>query len=112
MLNPMPIPDFQTLLLPVLRVLGDSLEHSSEQIRDRVSVQFDIAPHELQQKHKNGTPVFHNRVAWALAYLNMGRGPLGHSEDIEKVRTGVYRITEHGKAILRSNPSALTIKDL
>ena len=108
----MPIPDAQTLLLPVLRVLDDGLDHSSEEIRQRVRVQFDIAPHELEQKHKNGTPVFHNRVAWALAHLNMRRGPLGHSEAVEKVKREVYRITEHGRAILKRNPTGLTIKDL
>jgi len=92
--------------------MADGLEHSSEEIRERVRVQFDIVPHELLQKLKNGTPVFHNRVAWALAHLNMGRGPLGHSEAIEKVRKEVYKITEYGKTILERNPSALTIKDL
>lgn len=108
----MPIPDSQTLLLPVLRVLEDGVEHTSEEIRERLKAQFEIAPHELLQKHKNGTPVFHNRVAWALAHLNMGRGPLGHSEAVEKTRKEVYRITEHGRDILKRNPRALTIRDL
>jgi len=108
----MPIPDSQTLLLPVLRVLADGLEHSSQEIRERVKVQFDIAPRELSQKHKNGIPVFHNRVVWALANLNMRRGPLGHSEAIERVRKEVYKITEYGRAILGRNPSELTIRDL
>ena len=80
----------QTLLLPAIQAVADGLDHSSEEIRERVRVQFDIAPHELLQKHKNGTPVFHNRVAWALAHLNMRRGPLGHSEAVEKVRKEVY----------------------
>ena len=88
--------------------MTDGLEHSSEEIRERVRVQFDIAPHKLLQKHENGTPEFHNRVAWALAHLNMRCGPLGHAE----VRKEVYKITEHGKTILKHNPSALTIKDL
>ena len=108
----MPIPDCQTLLLPVLRVLADGVEHSSGEIRECMRVQFGIAPHELLQKLKNGIPVFNNRVAWALAHLNMGRGPLGHSEAIGKVRKEVYRITEYGKTILSRNPSDLTIKDL
>ena len=33
-------------------------------LRKFVRVQFDIARHELLQKFKNGTTVFHNRVAW------------------------------------------------
>jgi restriction system protein len=108
----MPIPDCQTLLLPVLRVLSDGVEHTSEEMRRRISVEFKITPQELREKHANGTPVFHNRLAWALAHLNMRRGPLGHSEAIEKVRKEVYKISDYGKAILNRNPSALTIKDL
>ena len=56
--EPMPIPDSQTLLLPVLRVVADGHEHSSEEIRERVRVQFDIPPHEVLQKFKNGTTIF------------------------------------------------------
>jgi len=108
----MPIPNCQTLLLPVLRLLADDVEHSSEEIREHIRLQFDINPQDLRQKLKNGTPVFHNRVAWALAHLNMRRGPLGHPEAIGKVRKEVYKITEYGKAILGRNPSDLTIKDL
>jgi restriction system protein len=108
----MPIPDIQTLLLPVLRSVADGREHSSQEIRECVKVQFDISPKELLQKHENGTPVFSNRVAWALAHLNMRRGPLGHPEAIEKVRKEVYKVTEYGRGILKRNPSDLTIKDL
>jgi Mrr N-terminal domain len=67
--------------------MADDHEHTSQEIRERLRVRFDIAPHELLQKHKNRTPVFHDRVAWALAYLNMRRRPLGHSEAIEKVKS-------------------------
>lgn len=36
----MPIPDPQTLLLPVLKVLADGAEHQVEEIRDRMKIQF------------------------------------------------------------------------
>lgn len=108
----MPIPDCQTLLLPVLQMLADGAKHSSEEIRDQVTIQFNISSHELREKHANGTPVLHNRVAWALAHLNMGSGPLGHPNAVQKVRKEVYRITGYGKAILSRNPSELTIKEL
>jgi restriction system protein len=108
----MSLPDFQTFFLPVLRVLADGEEHASVEIRERMRVQFEIPPHELLEKLKNGMPVFHNRVAWALAHLNMRRGPLGHPEAIERVRKEVYKISEYGRTILNRNPSDLTIKDL
>jgi len=108
----MPIPDSQTLLLPVLKVLADGAEHEVEEIRERLRDQFGVTPDELAQKNKNNTSVFVNRVAWALANLNMEAGPLGHAGEITAVKEGVYKITEHGRAILKSNPRELTIKDL
>lgn len=44
--------------------------------------------------------------------LNMEAGPLGHPGAIALIEKGVYRITERGTAILKSNPVELTIKDL
>ena len=107
----MPIPDPQTLLLPVLKVLSDGTNHQVEEIRERMKNQFRVTPSEIAQKNKRGF-VFVNRVAWALAHLNMQTGPLGHTTEINLIRKGVYRITERGIAILKNNPSKLGIKDL
>jgi restriction system protein len=108
----MPIPDVQTLLLPVLDVLADGAEHQVEEIRERVKNQFGVTSSEFTQKNKKGASVFVNRVAWALAHLNMEAGPIGHPTALVLVRQGIYRISEHGNAILKRNPSHLTIKDL
>ena len=107
----MSIPDPQTLLLPVLKVLADGTEHNVEEIRERMKNQFGVTPNELAQRNKSGF-VFVNRVAWALAHLSMEAGPVGHAKEITLIRKGVYRITERGTAILKSNPSELRIKDL
>jgi restriction system protein len=107
----MPIPDLQALLLPVLKVLADGTEHQVEEIRERMKSQFGVTPSEFAQRNKKGF-VFVNRVAWALAHLNMEAGPIGHAKEITLVRKGVYRITERGTAILKSNPSELRIGDL
>ncbi len=108
----MPIPSPQTLLLPVLKVLADGAEHAVEEIRERMKNQFGITPSEFAQKNKAGNSVFVNRVAWALAHLNMEAGPIGHAKEISLIREGVYRITERGIAILKSNPTELRIRDL
>jgi len=108
----MPIPDPQTLLLPVLKVLADGAEHQVEEIRDRMRIQFSVTPSEFPQKNKTGTPVFVNRVAWALAHLNMEAGPIGHPRAIALIRKGIYRITERGTVILKNHPLGLMIKDL
>lgn len=107
----MPIPDPQSLLLPVLKVLADGSEHTVEEIRERMKSQFGVTPSELAQKNKRGF-VFVNRVAWALAHLNMEAGPIGHAKEITLLRKGVYRITDRGSAILRRSPRELRIKGL
>lgn len=104
------IPDGAALLLAVLKLLADGLEHSSQEIRERLRAQLNIAPHELMQEDKRGKTEFDSNVSLALAYLQGARG-VG-TKAIDKVRKKVYRITKLGKAILNSNPSDLTIKDL
>jgi len=74
--------------------------------------QFHVTTGELKKKNKTGTPVFVNRVAWALAHLNMEAGPVGHPRAIALITKGVYRITERGRKLLKGNPLDLTIKDL
>jgi len=108
----MPIPRPGVLILPVLHTLADGTEHHVTEIRERMKIKFEVTVDELQQKHKNGTAVFVNRVAWALAHLNMEAGPIGYPKAVTLVKKEVYRITEHGKELLKNNPSNLTIKDL
>lgn len=105
-----PLPNLDTLRAAVLRVFADGLEHSREEVQDRMRVQFEVSQNEPLEKNKGGTPIFHNHVAIALANLQGAphRGP----QYIEKVGNEVYRITGRGKDILKRNPSTLTIKDL
>lgn len=60
----MPIPNTQTLLLPVLKVLEDGAEHEVEEIRQCITDQFEVTANELAQKQKSGVSVFVNYVAW------------------------------------------------
>jgi len=62
----MAIPDFQTLMLPVLRILADGAEHPVSEIRERIAKDLTLTPEELAEKLKNGNGLFTNRVAWAL----------------------------------------------
>jgi restriction system protein len=104
----MPIPTIQPLLLPVLQIVADKAEQSVEEIRKSVkdNPKFKLTPTEVKQTHPaSGINVFVNRVAWALAHLVMGRA-------IKLRGKGVYRIAKRGRAILKQDPSELTIKEL
>ena len=101
----MPIPDYPTLLLPVLRVAAGGVDTSVQEIRTHIESQFGLTPDELGVKQRNGSTVFVNHVALALARLNMAKA-------VTLTSKGVYRITERGVAILKANPADLTLRDL
>jgi hypothetical protein len=108
--QPLPIPNGVALLLPVLKLLADGGEHSSQEIRERLRVQFEIATIVRIQKLANGKTEFDSNIDLALACLQGARG-VG-TKAIERSEKKMYRIKKLGKAILNTNPSVLTIKDL
>jgi restriction endonuclease Mrr len=83
----MPIPDYPSLLLPVLQIIseGNGADHAVEEIRERIASQFSVTPEELAVKQKSGTTEFVNYVALALAQLNIAK-------TIARTQKGVYRI--------------------
>jgi restriction endonuclease Mrr len=89
------IPKSDALLLPVLRIFSDDKEYSAEQVRGPMVKHFEISPDQLLQKTQNGTPIFLNRVALALAHLQ--GAPHGGRKLINPTRFGFYRITEQEK---------------
>src|SRR5712671_6332114 len=102
----MPIPDYQFLMLPVLRVTEDRQEYSLSEIRERIAVALQLSAADLEQRLvSNNQPLFTNRVAWAIQYLKAAK-------TIESIRRSIYRITDRGLLLLKSNPTELTVKSL
>ncbi len=46
----MPIPDYQSLMLPILRLVGDRQEHPLAQIRQRIAPEFNLSEEELAER--------------------------------------------------------------
>ena len=102
----MAIPDFQTLMLPLLKLLADKQEHSMRDVTPTLSNQFHLTEDEkLEASAVSGQPVMYNRSAWAKTYLK--RAGL-----IEQTRRGFFKISAEGEKVLKSNPSAINIKFL
>jgi restriction system protein len=55
----MPIPDYQSLMLPVLRLFGDRQEHPLAEMRQRIADELNLNDEELAErlasKHSQGT---------------------------------------------------------
>ncbi len=99
----MPIPDYQTLMLPLLRFLSDEKEHKLEEAIAALSEEFGLTPNERQTMLPSGQQtVIRNRAGWARTY--MAKAGL-----IDSVRRGFFRLSEKGKAVLSSRPERIDI---
>ncbi|MBU3680045.1 MAG: restriction endonuclease [Candidatus Kapabacteria bacterium] len=99
----MAVPDFQTLMLPVLRVLASEGPMKSGDIRASIAAQFQLSDEDLQEmlpSKLQGT--FHNRVAWALSYLK-------RAELISSPARSTYISTDLGRGVLKDPPERITI---
>ena len=102
----MAIPNFQTLMLPLLKALADKQEHSMKDVTTTLSDQFNLSEDERNiASEVSGQPVMYNRTAWAKTYLK--RAGL-----IEQTRRGFFRVSESGEEVLKSAPPAINIKFL
>jgi len=102
----MPIPDFQSIMLPLLAFAGDGKEHSLREAIEALTHQFALTPEERAELLPSGRQeVFVNRVGWASTYLRK-------AGLLESTRRGHFKITERGGAMLRSKPSMINIQSL
>jgi restriction system protein len=92
----MAIPDFETIMLPLLKVLSDNKEHHKSEAINILAKQFKLTEEELAMMQPSGrNPVFGNRVAWARNYLNK-------AGLIDSPRWGYWQISEEGMNIVKT----------
>lgn len=100
------IPDYQSIMLPLLRFISDKKEHKMRNVTDGLADQFGVTEDERKELLPSGAaPVFYNRTAWAKTYLKK-------AGLIESPKQGVIIITKRGLDVLKENPSAIDVKFL
>jgi len=99
------IPDFQTLMLPLLKILSDEKEHRLREIIDNLAQEFNLTVDERRERLKSGAYKFDNRCRWAKLYLE--RAGL-----IEATKRGFARITTKGMEVLKENPKRINVEYL
>jgi restriction system protein len=101
----MAIPRAKMTMAPILDFLADGREHPDEEIQEEVASYFQLTKLERRKRHKSRIPVYKNRCAWGLVYLQDPRYLPDVRPYIEKagIRKGrkVYRITRTGRAAQR-----------
>lgn len=101
----MPVPDFQTIMRPLLERFADGQEHKVADVRTSLALHFALSAEELAEQIPSGHQKFHNRVGWATTYLY-------RTGMLERPRRSVYRITERGRHVLEVNPHRIDLKVL
>jgi len=66
----MAIPDYQSIMLPLLKYLGDGNEHHIRETIEALAQQFGLTPEERKDILPSGQQfTFDNRVGWARTYM-------------------------------------------
>ena len=97
----MPIPDYQTLMLPVLRILGDGADHPAASVIDALATEFKLTPEEREQLVGNQRiKLIASRAHWAMTYL-------AQAGLTDRPRRGVWCITDEGRRLLATGPKRI-----
>lgn len=94
----MSIPDYQTLMLPLLTLAADGNEHRFRDAVEQLAGRFELSDDERATMLPSGTaPMFDNRVGWAKTYLKQ-------AGLIDATQRGYFRITPRGTELLGTQP--------
>ncbi len=96
----MPIPDYQSIMRPLLALLEDGQVHKPAALHQALCDYFQLTPEEIQQSLKSGQAVMRNRLGWARTYL--------HKAGLVKLPArGQWQITDQGCQALVDCPETI-----
>ena len=102
----MAVPDFQTLMLPLLKTAADGQDQSISEAIDALAQEFRLSDEEREELLPSGRQArFDNRVGWARTYLKK-------AGLLQSTGRGRFRITERGSSVLKDNPAKIDMKFL
>ena len=90
-------------MLPCLKAFSVGGEEKLAEVRKQVAISESLTEDDLREKLSSGTPVFTNRMAWAV--VHMVRASL-----LERLGRGVYRSTPECERLLSRSPSRIDMK--
>jgi restriction system protein len=99
----MGVPDFQSIMLPLLKFSLDKKEHSSRESIKYLTQEFNLTDEDRDELLPSGTQkVFDNRVGWSRTYLKK-------AGLLESKKRGYFNITNEGLKVLEQNPPRIDI---
>lgn len=99
----MAIPDYQTIMLPLLKRLEDKQTYKISELIDKLSDEFRLTDEEKEMVFESGNgKIFRNRVRWARTYLKKA----GLVDDPKR---GYLVITTKGLEALKLRPQKIDL---
>jgi len=100
------IPDYQTLMLPLLKILSDKKEYKYRDLVEVLAYEFKLTDEERKELLASGNQgVFDNRVGWAKVYLKK-------AGLLDSPQRATFVITKLGLETLKKNPNRIDAKYL
>ena len=98
----MAVPDFQTLMLPLLKLASDGQQHTLAETVERLAQEFRLSDDDRAQILRSGQPRLYNRVGWTTTYLKK-------AGLLQAVGPGRFQLTERGRDVLNVRPAAIDV---
>jgi restriction system protein len=99
----MSIPDYQSLMLPLLKTAADGKDHTKRDVLNELAGQFKLTEEERKELLPSGKQqIFDNRVGWARTYLKK-------AGLIQYTQRGHFQITDRGRNVLAQKPRLINV---
>ena len=100
------IPDYQSLMLPLLRLVADKQEHKYRDLIEKLAIEFQVTDEERKELLASGNQaIFDNRVGWAKTYLKK-------AGLLDSPKRATFSISQIGLDTLKKNPDRVDAKYL
>ncbi|HRQ37566.1 MAG TPA: restriction endonuclease [Chloroflexota bacterium] len=99
----MAVPDFQTIMLPLMQFAADGKEHSLRETIEFLADQFQLTREERKEMLPSGRQAtLDNRVGWSRTHLTK-------AGLLTSTKRGYFQITERGRTVLAQNPNQINV---
>lgn len=98
----MAVPDFQRLMLPLLKLAGDGQQHTLAESVEWLAQVLQLTEDDRTQTLRSGQTRLYNRVGWTTTYLKK-------AGLLRAVGPGRYQLTERGREVLNAAPATIDV---
>src|SRR4029077_10410206 len=98
----MAVPDFQTLMLPLLNLSADGQQHTTAEAVVRLADEFQLSEDDREQLLRSGQKRLTNRICWSTTYLKK-------AGLLQAAGRSCFRLTDRGRGVLDNPPTTIDI---